>query len=88
MEGEGGALFAHYDLFFPLDSQIARIFYSMMRLTAIRVVTCVTRGWLFVQAKRGQLAAYLKMVSGQERLCTQALCLMSGWKVCLGLACK
>ena len=48
MEGEGGALFACYGLFFPLDSQIARIFCSMMRLTAIRAVMCMTHGWLFV----------------------------------------
>ena len=40
----------------------------MMHLTAIRVVTCVTHGWLFVQAERGQSAAYLKMVSDQGRL--------------------
>ena len=53
-EGEGGALFACYDMFFPLYSQIACIFCSMMCLTAIRVVTCVTHGWLFVQAERGQ----------------------------------
>ena len=52
-EGEGGAMFACYDLLFALDSQIVRIFYSMMRLTSIRVVTCVTHGWLFVQAQRG-----------------------------------
>ena len=62
-EGEGGTLFARYDLFFPLDSQIARIFCSMMLLTTIRVVTCVTHGWIFVQAERGQQAAYLEMVS-------------------------
>ena len=40
----------------------------MMRLTAIRVVTCVTHGGLFVQAERVQPAAFLKMVAGQERL--------------------
>ena len=40
----------------------------MMRLTAIRVVTCVTHGRLFVQAERGQSAAFLKMVASQERL--------------------
>ena len=28
----------------------------------------MTDGWLFVQAERGQPAAYLKMVSSQERL--------------------
>ena len=28
----------------------------------------MTHGWLFVQAERGQPVAYLKMVSGQERL--------------------
>ena len=61
-------MFARYDLFFPLDSQIARIFYSMMRLITIMVVTCVTHGGLFVQAERGQPAAFLKMVAGQERL--------------------
>ena len=41
-KGEGGALFAYYDLFFPLDSQNICIFCFMMRLTAIRVVTCMT----------------------------------------------
>ena len=29
---------------------------------------CVTHGWIFVQAERGQLVAFLKMVSGKERL--------------------
>ena len=67
-EGEGGALFARYDLFFPLDSQIAHIFCPKKRLTALRVVTCVTHGWILVQAERGQPVAFLKMVSGQERL--------------------
>ena len=38
------------------------------RLTAIRVVTFVTRGWLFVQAERGQPSTSLKMVADQERL--------------------
>ena len=67
-EREGGALFTCYDLFFLLDSQTAHIFCSMMHLTAIRVVTCVTHGWLFVQAERGQSTTSLKMVAGQERL--------------------
>ena len=66
--GEGGALFTCHNLFFPLDSQTARIFCSMTRLTAIRLVTCVTHGWLFVQAEISQPAALLKMVAGQERL--------------------
>ena len=61
-------MFARYDLFFPLDNQIARIFFSMKRLTALSVVTCVTHGWVFVQTKRGKLAAFLKMVFDQERL--------------------
>ena len=39
-----------------------------MRLTAIKAVTYVTYGWLFVQAERGQPTAFLKMVAGQERL--------------------
>ena len=65
---EGGALLARYDLFFPLDSQITRVFCSMMRLTAIRVVTCMTHEWIFVQDERGESTAYLKMVSDQERL--------------------
>ena len=64
MEGEGGSLFVRYDLFFPLDSQIVLIFCSMMRLTTIKVVTCVTHGELFVQAERGMLDAFLKMVAG------------------------
>ena len=68
MEEEGGALFAYYDLLFPLDSQITRIFYPMKRLTAHRVVECVPYGWILVQAERGQPAAFLKMVSSQERL--------------------
>ena len=78
MKGEGGALFAHYDLLFPLDSQITRIFYPMKRLTALRVVACVAHGWILVQAERGQPVAFLKMVSA-KRGCTQALCFMSGW---------
>ena len=57
-----------YDLFFPLDSQVARIFYPKKCLTALRVVTCVTHGWIFVQAEVGQPAAFLKMIAGQERL--------------------
>ena len=67
-EGEGGALFVRYDMFFPLDSQIARIFCPMKRLTALRVVTCLIHGWILVQAERGQSAAFFKMVSDQERL--------------------
>ena len=68
VEGESGALFAHYDLFFPLDSQIACIFCPMKRLTALKVVTYVTHGWILVQAESGQPVVFLKMVSGQERL--------------------
>ena len=68
MEGEGGALFMRYDLFFPFDRQIAYIFCSKKRLTALKVVTCVTHGWILVQAERGQLIAFLKMISGHERL--------------------
>ena len=67
-EGEVGALFVCYDLLFLLDSQTTRIFCSMMRSTAIRVVTCVTHGWFFVQAERVQSATSLKMVADQERL--------------------
>ena len=67
-EGESGALFARYNLFFPLDNQISSIFCSMKRLTAFMVVTCVTHWWIFVQAERGQSAAFLKMVSDQKRL--------------------
>ena len=67
-KGESGALFVCYDLFFPLDSQTARIFYSVMHLTSIGVATCVTHRWLLVQVERGQSAAFLKMVAGQERL--------------------
>ena len=65
---EVSALFERYDPFFPLDSQIVRILCSMMHLTAIRVVTCVTHGELFVQPERGQPTAFLKMVADQERL--------------------
>ena len=68
MEGEGGALFSRYDMFFPLDSQVTRIFCLKKRLTALKVVMCVTHGWILVQAKRGQSAAFLKMVSSQEKL--------------------
>ena len=32
------------------------------------MVTCVTHGWILVQAEAGQVAAFLKMVVGQERL--------------------
>ena len=39
-----------------------------MSLTAIRMVTCLTRGWLFIQAERGQPAAFLKMIADQKRL--------------------
>ena len=39
-----------------------------MRLTVIRVVTCVTYGWLFVQTERGQSTAFLKMIAGKEIL--------------------
>ena len=58
----------HYDLLFPLDSQVTRIFYPNKCLTALREVTCVTHEWIFIQAKRGQPAAFLKMVADQERL--------------------
>ena len=67
-EGEGGALFARYNMFFPLDSQIVRIFCLMKRFTVLMVVTYVIHGWILVQAERGQSAAFLKMVSSQERL--------------------
>ena len=68
MEEEGGAFFVRYDLFFPLDNQVARIFCPKKCLTALRVVTCVTHEWILVQAERGQLATFLKMVVSQERL--------------------
>ena len=61
-EGEGGALFVGYNPFFPLDSQVARIFCPKKCLTTLRVVTWVTHGWILVQAKRGQPRAFLKMV--------------------------
>ena len=57
-----------YDLFFPLDSQIARIFCPKKCLTALGVVTCVTHGWIVVQAERGRSDAFLEMVACQERL--------------------
>ena len=57
-----------YDLFFPLDSQVARIFYPKKCLAALRVVMCVTHGWILIQAERGQPAAFLKMVASHERL--------------------
>ena len=78
MEGEGGALFAHYDLFFPFDSQIARIFYPKKRLAALMVVTCVTHGWILVQAERVQSTAFLSWYLARRGY-TQALCLLSGW---------
>ena len=68
MRGEGGASFACYDLFFPLDSQVARIFCPKKCLTALKVVTCATHGWILVQAEVGQPATFLKMIAGQERL--------------------
>ena len=68
MEGEGGTLFPRYDMFFPLDSQVTRIFFPNKCLTTLRVVMCVTHGWILVQAERGQPAAFLKMVSSQEKL--------------------
>ena len=68
MEGEGGALFLCYDMFFPLDSQVTRIFCPKKRLTALKVVTCVTHGWILVQVERGQPTAFLKMVSSQKKL--------------------
>ena len=66
-----------YDMFFPLDSQVARIFCPKKRLTTLMVVTCVTHGWIFVQAKVGQLVAFLKMIVGHKS--TQALYLLPGW---------
>ena len=57
-----------YDLFFPLDSQVIRIFYPKKCLAALKVVTCVTHGWILVQAERGQPTVFLKMVADQERL--------------------
>ena len=54
-EGEGGAFFVRYDMFFPLDSQVARIFCLKKCLTTLRVVT----GF-----ERGQSAVFLKMVVG------------------------
>ena len=57
-----------YDLFFPLNSQVARIFLPKTCLSAFRVVTCVTHGWILVQTKAGRSTAFLKMVADQERL--------------------
>ena len=57
-----------YDLHFPLDSQVVRIFCLKKCLTALREVTCVTHGWILVQVERGKPAAFLNMVVGQERL--------------------
>ena len=57
-----------YDLLFPLNSQVACIFCPKTCLTAFRVVTCVTHGWILVQTKAGRPAAFLKMVADQERL--------------------
>ena len=77
-EGEGGALFTFYDMFFLLYNQttlqIAKLPFKwlncpyLLRLTSIREVTCVTHGMLFVSVKRGQSVAFLKMVAGEERL--------------------
>ena len=55
-------------MFFPLDSQVTPIFCPKKCLTALKVVTCVTNGWIFVQAEVGQPVAFLKMIAGQERL--------------------
>ena len=62
----------HYDLFFPVDSQVAHIFFPKKCLTTLRAVTCVTHvgqptevGQL---AEVGQPATFLKMIAGQERL--------------------
>ena len=81
-KGKVALFFACDDLFFPLDSQTALIFRSMMRLTVIRVVTCLTRGWLLVQAERGQPTASLKMVAGQERLYSGIIFLARLGKYC------
>ena len=40
LKGEGGVLFARYDLFFPLDCQVARISYPKKCLTVLRMVVC------------------------------------------------
>ena len=45
-------MFARYDLFFPLDRQVARIFCPKKCLIALRVVTCVTHRRILVQAER------------------------------------
>ena len=68
MEGEGGILFVHYDLFFPIDNQVACIFCPKKCLTALKVVMCLTHGWILVQTKRGQSTVFLNMVANQERL--------------------
>ena len=81
-EGEGDALFACDDMFFPLDNQTALIFRFMMRLTVIRVVMCLTRGWLPVQAERGQPTASLKMVASQDRLYPSIIYLARLGKYC------
>ena len=65
---EGGGFSAHHDLFFHLNSQVARIFCPKKCLTALSVVTCVTHGWILAQVERSQPRAFLKMVGGQERL--------------------
>ena len=55
-------------MFFPLDSQGARIFYPKKCLTALMVVTCLTQWWILVQAEARQPTTFLKMVVVQERL--------------------
>ena len=57
-----------YDLFFPLDSQVASIFCPTTCLTAFMVVMCVTHRWILFQTEAGQPAAFLNMVAGHERL--------------------
>ena len=74
-----------YDLFFPLDSQVVRIFSPNTCLTAFRVLTCVTHGWILVQTEASRPVAFLKMLAD---IVPMHYISYPTEEVCLGLAGK
>ena len=80
-------MFARYDRFFPLDSQVARIFYPKRCLTALREVTCVTHGRILVQVEKPG-DCLLKDGSLPGEVVPRHYVSCPAGEVCLSLACK
>ena len=96
-EGEGGALFAFYDMFFLLYSQtalqIAKLPFKwlncpyLLRLTSIREVTCVTHGSYLFQLREVS-RRLLKDGSRRGKIAPRHYISRSAEEVCLDSTCK